>query len=317
MDSDSEIIRFDEGPVEFNPADFSLTYPKPFKSVAYKPITSQLRYKNNNGCTILFPAQSGYGLSELKNDKGELLNYSTPYYKKDETPEEKNFNSWVEKLEAWIQTTVLQFAHEEVERAKKKQAVVIIQKDAEKIKKETIKPLFVYPKDETTGMVDEEKMLRHYLKFKVDANKNLKADVFNYKEEELDSSEVITTRGLKGQEDTLRKGEYLYLAKIKGVFYGAHGKSDYVVSIQTEGHSICYKKAGKTSARSLLGNRSEKNLTSFERRSEGSRGEDTKEDFDDDAETPFPETEPPEPEMEEDDVQAAMRKKLEDRLKKL
>lgn len=289
------IIRFDQGPVDFVPEDFYLTPPKIYKTASYKPVTSQLKYKSGP-CAILFPPQQGYGLSELKNEKGELLNYSTPYYKKDETDEEKIFNKWIEQFEKWIEKTVLQYAEEEIEKAKMKQAVEIIQKEAEKIKKETIKPFFVYPKDEATGMINEEKLLRHYLKFRVDTSNNLIADVFNYQEEELNPSAVIITK--KGQDDSLRKGEYLFCAKIKGVFYGAHGKSDYVVSIQTEGQSICYKKLAKTTAHALLGNRSEKGKRSMTSSTSTLSMNGDEENG-----------------MEDDDVQAAMRKKLEERVK--
>ena len=293
MTSSLGVIRFDKGPVVFNPDDFSLSPPKKYKkSTSYQPITSQLKYKGEK-CAVLFPSQNGYGLSEMKTDRGDLQNYSTPYYKICDTEEEKNFQNWIEKFENWMQETIISYAKNEIERSGKNQSVEIIKKDAEKINKSTIKPFFLYPNDEN-GEPDESKLMRHYLKFKVDNSQELVADVYDFKGNVINPSEIIVRKGDSSKNDSLCKGEYLFCVKFKGAFYGGHGKTDYHVSLQTEGETIFFKKAGKLNPHVLLGDRTEKTLPDSTETSEDSTIEE-----------------------QDDDVQNAMRKSLNERVQKM
>jgi hypothetical protein len=234
----SKIIRFDRGDFIFNPEDFKLTAPSEFSKVYYKPITSRILYKNGI-CLIRFPIQYGYGLSVSANETNDDKYYSFTYVKRDQTDEEKKFLKFIEEFEIWSKKEVAKIAKEQAALRAAQQPAVLTKKLTEDLSKNDslIKPFFCYPKNPDTKEPDPTKLLRHYIKFKVDDKGKPDCTVLNLENvsKKLKVTDIVNT------ETTKKPGEYVMLVKIKGFFYRVG--EPYEAFLQTTGDTVCYRRS--------------------------------------------------------------------------
>lgn len=244
--ADFKLIRFDTGEFEFNEADFTLSPPSEYTDVSHKPKTSRLLYKGEK-CSIRFPKQVGYGLSEFKSTKpGENGSFTFTYIKRDETDEERRFNKFIDKFQTWYKKEVQKIAEAELQARKKKLKPILSEKLATDLKTDdsTIKPFFVDAKDKDKN-IDKSKKQRHYVKFKLSKSGAPICDVYNFNGKNLLPKDIVST-------DIDKKiGEYILEVKIKGFFYDV--KEQYNAFLQTEGSVVCYRKSPTRDPKALLG----------------------------------------------------------------
>jgi len=239
------LIRFDKADFVFNPADFVLTDPTEYEGVSYKPKTSRILYKGGK-CSIKFPKQFGYGLSEFKDNDTGKKSFTFTYLKKAESDEEKRFIKFIEDFDPWLKGEVKRIAKSQRETQGKRVLSEKLAKDLEK-DDSLIKPFFIFPKDKATKMKDTNKTKRHYIKFKADdeGRGSPKCDVYNHKFVRIDSKNILST------ETDKKTGDYVIEVILKGVFYDI--KEDYSAFLQTEGSVVVYKKSSPRNPKELVG----------------------------------------------------------------
>ncbi len=222
-----QVIRFDKEQTIFKEEDFSFNDPNTWDGGKIKITRSSLKFKKGE-CQIRFPPVLTFGLqkSEFNTEAGYILTYPRD---EEETPEQESFYKYVKELEKYYKNFILNLD-------KKK-----LPSFCQRITEDEIKPLFIYPKDKD-GNIDNTKKTRIYLKAKM-YNNELKLDIYDYNARSINYKKCVN-----------KKGRYIPIVMIKGIFFGNHGQnSNYKASLQMEISTLLFSLPPSMDPKILLG----------------------------------------------------------------